>query len=225
MAKTKNTPSTTETTTGKKRLVIWIAVLAIVAAAAAVAITLYVKCDRTKEIELVQPDKTSGIPLMAAIDARASAKEFANTDLDPQTLSEVLWAAWGVNKNGTRTIPTAKNEQNLKVYAIMRDGAYLYNGVENKLERVTSRDLRGDYVAVNQEFVADAPLTLIYVGADERWSAMHAGSSYQNVGLYAASRGLVARVRGSVDANGLKKELNLLENEVVLISITVGNAK
>ena len=174
-------------------------------------------------INLIVPNKATGIPLMQSIDERKSATEFATTDLDSQTLSDVLWAAYGMNKKGTRTIPTANNKQNLKVYAVMKDGAYLYNGPKHRLERVTDKDLRPEYLDT-QDYVQGVPLTLVYVGND--YDAMHAGSSYQNVSLYAASQGLSARVRGYINnASGFGSELKLSDNEKVLISISVGNAK
>ena len=223
MAKSKKTTQQ-KNVKSIKRPIMWIAIIAGIAAIGTMAM-IYCTKPNSKVIQLAAADKTAGTPLMATIDSRASAREFANTDLAPQTLADVLWAAWDTNQNGTRTIPTAKNEQNLKVYAVMREGAYLYNGVDNKLELVTTKHLRADYIAINQEFVKDAPLTLVYVGSDPKWSPMHAGSSYQNVGLYAASNGLAARVRGWLVDEGLKKELNLLENEHVSVSITIGNAK
>ena len=174
-------------------------------------------------INLPEPNKTMGVPLMQSIDERQSLTGFATTDLDSQILSDILWAAYGMNKKGTRTIPTANNKQNLKVYAIMKDGAYLYNGPKHRLERVTDKDLRPDYLDT-QDYVKGVPLTLVYVGNDG--DAMHAGSSYQNVGLYAASAGLAARVRGYINnASGLGSELKISDNEKVLVSIAVGNVK
>ena len=174
-------------------------------------------------IKLIEPNKTTGIPLMQTIAERQSMTNFAETDLAPQVLSDVLWAAYGMNKKGTRTIPTAMNKQEMKVYAIMKDGAYLYNGPKHRLEHITDKDLRPEYLDT-QDYVRGAPLTLVYVGSDG--DAMHAGSSYQNVGLYAASMGLVARVRGYINnAKGLGTELNIKSDEKVLISISIGNAK
>lgn len=169
--------------------------------------------------QLPSPQTTGGKPLMEAIEQRKTTREFSAKAIDEQTLSDILHVAWGISHEGKRTIPTAKNEQNLQVYAVMPDGTWLYNARENVLKQVSNKDLRSYFN--KQSFMQDAVLTLLYVGSDKKYSAMHAGSAYQNVGLYAVSRGLNNVVRGFFDAEGIAKELGL-PVETVIVSQTIG---
>ena len=175
------------------------------------------------DISLPPPETTGGIPLMQAITARATNRSFSHKALTPQVLSNMLYAAFGVSHEDKHTIPTALNKKDLKVFVIKSDGAYLYKPTENALELITSDDLRP--LLAKQSFVLEAPVTLVYAGSNERWVPLHAGSAYQNVGLYAASVGLNNVVRGSFDEKGLAKELKLKRNESVVISQTVGWSK
>ena len=77
-------------------------------------------------------------------------------------------------------------------------------------------------IFATQDFVEKAPLTLLYTGSDSKNSPMHAGSAYQNVGLYCTSKGLNNVVRGYFDYEEVQKELNLPEDEKVIISQTIG---
>jgi nitroreductase len=156
--------------------------------------------------------------ILEAMDARAASREFSPAPIDDKTMGEIMWAAFGKNSRGTRTIPTAKNEQNLKVYAIRADGAFLYDG--DKLNKVSDKDLRPLFA--RQDFVMTAPLTLLFVGSDRQFSPMHAGSSYQNVALYSAERGLGNVVRAYFDKDGIENALGLASGEFAIISQTIG---
>ncbi len=171
--------------------------------------------------KLPAPETTGGKPLMSALSERRSTKEFAaDKSIDDQTLSEILWAAYGVNRpDGRRTIPTAMNEQNLQIYVLKADGAWLYEATDNSLRQITEKDLRPLLNA--QSYMAAAPLSLVYAAKPDRFGAMHAGSAYQNVGLYAASRGLGNVVRAYYDQEALAKALEL-PTDNVLISQTLG---
>ena len=169
--------------------------------------------------KLPAPDKTGQVTLMEAVSRRQSIREFSAKKIDDQALSDILFVAWGITHDGKHTIPTAKNTQDLNVYAIMPDGAWLYNAAAHSLSRVSAEDLRSFFN--KQDFMNDAQLTLLYTGTDKNYSAMHAGSAYQNVGLYAASRGLNNVVRGYFDKEGIAKALGL-NPENVIISQTIG---
>lgn len=170
--------------------------------------------------KLPEPDKTGGMPLMQAITERQTKRDFSTKEIDDKTLSNLLYAAWGISHDGKRTIPTAKNEQKMDVYVFMKKGTYKYDGVHNTLIPINHTDNRA--VFARQDFVKTAPLTLAFVGKDDKYTAMHAGSAYQNVGLYAASHGLNAVVRGFFDAKEAAAVLKLPDDETVLISQTIG---
>ena len=127
--------------------------------------------------------------------------------------------------NGKRTIPTAQNRQDLEIYVLRSDGAWLYDAPKHSLEQVSSSDLR-NFLA-GQDFVREAPVGLVYVtdtqkNSKELFAAMHTGSAYQNVGLFCASVGLHNVVRASYDAEGLASALGLPNSKHILISQSIG---
>jgi nitroreductase len=170
-------------------------------------------------VEMARPRGGNGI--LETIEARMASRDFSDRPIDDGITAEILWAAFGKNSRGTRTIPTAKNEQNLKVYAIRADGAFLYDG--DKMNKIADTDLRPMFA--HQDFVLAAPLTLLFVGSDRQFSAMHAGSAYQNVALYCAEHGIGSVVRAYFDKAGIEKALGLPENEFAIISQTIGLKK
>ncbi len=168
--------------------------------------------------KLPTPDKTSEI--MKLIESRKSSREYSNEKINIQTLSEILWSAFGINERGTRTIPTAKNEQNMKVYVIYDNSTWMYDAKENSLLKINDDNMM-EHIA-KQDFVKDAPINLIYTGSDKDYSYLHAGAAVQNVHLYAVSKGLNTIVRGYIDKEGLKNKLNLEMNEFVIINQVIG---
>lgn len=171
--------------------------------------------------QLPAPDVKGGKPLMQTLKNRHSGKVFSSKPIDEQTLSEILWAAWGVNRgDGKRTVPTSMNTQNMRVYTIMADGAWVYDANKNKLVQISAEDLRP--LLAKQAYAANAPLFLVYAtnGSGEAvTSAMHAGAMYQNVGLYSASKGLNNVVRSYFDKEGLAKALNLEEADIIVSQV------
>ena len=171
---------------------------------------------------LPAPETEGGMPIMEAIAKRKTAREFSAKKINDQDLSNILFAAWGVSHDDKRTIPTARNLQKMNVYAVFDDEIWLYDGKENNLTKVgEAKDVMG-FIA-KQDFVAEAPLTLIFIATpDERgYAQMHAGSAYQNVGLYCAAKGLNNVVRGMIDFEEIGKALGL-KDEKVMITQTIG---
>ena len=169
---------------------------------------------------LPAPNIKGGQPLMETLTNRKTIRDFSDQAIDNQTLSEILWSAWGISHGEKRTIPTSQNKQNLKVYVTKADGTWLYNAKDNRLEQVSNQDLRA--LMAKQDFVKTAPITLIFTGTDAKNSPMHAGSAYQNVGLYCASQGLGNVVRGYLDREAVEKALKLPSEEKVIITQTIG---
>ena len=180
------------------------------------------------------PQTSGGKPLMQVLKERKSVRDFGPEALSKQTISNLLWAAWGINReDGRRTAPSASNRQEIDVYAIMADGAYLYDAQANALKPVTRSDLRK--LAGTQPYPADAPLNLIYVadtaklGGDDaaRLATANADTGFiaQNVYLFCASEGLGTVVRGSVNRDDLGKALNLRAGQRIILAQTVGYAK
>lgn len=192
------------------------------------AATLFVLAVSGAKAELVtqplpKPDMVGGKTLMQSLQERRSNREFGRRAVNEQTLADMLWAAVGVNRqNGKRTIPTALNSQDLTVYVVKYDGAWQYDAKGHKLIQVSDRDLRS--VLATQDYAKDAALDLVYVSTSDVAlnGAMHAGSAYQNVGLYCAYKGLNNVVRGYFDKDGLAKELKLNDNQWIVVSQAIG---
>lgn len=172
-------------------------------------------------IKLPEPDLTGGVPLMDAIAQRKTMREYSAKKVEEQDLSNILFAAWGISHDGKRTIPTARNEQNLDVFAVMNGKVWHYDATGNTLSEVSSENLLP--ALAKQDFVKDAPLHLIFTGKpdDKGYTAMNAGAAYQNVGLYCASRGLNNVVRGFIDHEAIAKVLNMKPEEI-LVTQTIG---
>lgn len=168
--------------------------------------------------KLPEPDKNSD--LMKLINERKSSREYSTKPVSLQTLSDLLWSAFGINDRGTRTIATARNEQNLKVYVVYQNSIWAYDANENSLVKVSDEEIE-QYIA-KQDFVKGAPVNLIYTGSDKDYSYFHAGSAAQNVYLYATSKGLNTIVRGYIDKDELKDKLRLDRDEFVIINQVIG---
>jgi nitroreductase len=187
-------------------------------------------------IKLPAPQTDGGKPLMQVLKARQSAREYGSEKLPPQVLSNLLWAAWGINRpDGHRTAPSASNKQEIDVYVVMPEGAYIYDAKAHALNPVASGDLRA--VTGTQPFPATAALNLVYVAdmtktgrpVTDPQQAMNVGADAgyisANAYLYCASEGLATVVRASVDKGALGKALKLRETQVIVLAQSVGYPK
>jgi nitroreductase len=197
-------------------------------------------------IALPAPQTHGGKPLMEALALRRTSRDFAGTELRAQMLSNLLWAAWGINrpKEGLHTAPSAVDWGEIDVYVVMKSGTYLYDAVGNTLKPVVS----GDYRALTgtQPFVKDAPVTLVFVADDSRavvppdWpQAMKDATEEvkdglkwadtavisENVYLFAASEGLATGIRALVDRPPLAKALKLSDSQSIIMAQCVGFPK
>ena len=173
------------------------------------------------EIKLPFPDKVGKKTLMHAINMRKSTKAYSTKELDNITLGTVLWAAYGTNRStGERTIPTAMNKKDLNVYVTKKEGTFKYDADRHQLIPVSKEDIRPLFNT--QDYMNNVPVVLIYTGSNEEYAAMHAGSAYQNVGLFASANNMGSVVRGHFDKEAVKAKLNLPEGERVIISQAVG---
>ena len=183
-------------------------------------------------IILPPPQTNGGKPLMQVLQERASSREFAPDPLPPQVLSNLLWAAWGINRpdSGKRTAPSAMNRQEMDVYVALPDGAYFYDARNHRLRLVVSDDLR--VLTGTQAYVGSAPVNLIYVSraggsVEDQAEAggIQAGLISENVYLFCASDGLATVVRGSINRDPLARALRLPPNQRIILAQTVGYPK
>ncbi|MGL5563616.1 MAG: nitroreductase family protein [Tannerellaceae bacterium] len=184
-----------------------------------------------QNIKLPTPQKTGGKPLMEVLNERQSNRAFANKDLSDQTLSNLLWAAWGFNRENKRTAPSSRDRQEIDVYVLLKKGTYIYDAKANTLIEVSKKDLRS--FAGTQEFVASAPVNLVYVcnknkisGKDDQAliEATYANTGFiaQNVYLFCASDGLSCVIRAMIDKAELGTQLKLKKDQMITLSQTVG---
>lgn len=186
-----------------------------------------------KAIVLPAPDTAGGKPLMQALKNRQSAREFSSEKLSLATLSNLLWAAWGINRpdSGKRTAPSASNREEIDIYVATADGLYLYEAKEHQLQPMLAADLRAQ--TGTQAYVATAPLNLVYVadfakmGSESSedkifYSACDTGFIAQNVYLFSASEGLATVVRASLDRSALAKAMKLRPEQHITLAQSVG---
>ncbi len=183
-----------------------------------------------KTIVLNSPDMKRGLPVMEAFSSRASASEFSDTKLSLQDLSDLLWAANGINRkeSGKRTAPSAMNAQDIDVYVFTEEGAYLYVPNNHVMNLVVSGDQRS-LVAGRQEEFAKAAVILVLVSDISRfksgdepsklsWAAMDAGIVSQNIAIFCAGTGLNTRPRATMDLEKLRSVLHLKASQHMILN-------
>ena len=191
------------------------------------------KSQEANVISLPQPDKTGGMPLMEALDKRMSSREYSEKDLSSQQISNLLWSAWGINReNGKHTAPSSRNKQEMEVYISTKDGLFLYLPEKHALKKIFEEDIRK--ITGGQDFVGKAPVNLIFVANYKKvgeditaedyrgTSQANAGFMSQNVYLYCASEGLATVVRGWYDREKLHKAMKLEDFKDIIYCQTVG---
>jgi SagB-type dehydrogenase family enzyme len=187
-----------------------------------------------KPVTLPAPQTSGGKPLMDVLKMRQSIRSYDSRRLSNQVLSNLLWAAFGVNRpDGKRTAASASNRQEIAIYVVMADGSYAWDGVKNILNPVSSGDLRA--ATGSQAWVAEAPVNLVYVADMSKYnqeensaiatSNADAGLISQNVYLFCASEGLGTVVRGSGNREAMAKALKLGPRQRVILAQTIGYPK
>lgn len=188
-----------------------------------------------KPVELPRPQTDIGRPLMRVLGDRSSSRAFSPEKLPAQVVSNLLWAAFGVNRpdSGKRTAPSAMNWQETDIYVATADGVFVYEAKAHQLIPVLRGDVRAQ--TGTQPYVKDAPLNLVYVAdlaktgssSAERdmYVAADTGFIAQNVYLFCASEGLATVVRGSIERPALSKILRLRPDQRIILAQTVGYPK
>ncbi len=188
--------------------------------------------DKTS-ISLPSPDRVGGKALMTCLNLRSSSREFSDKEISLQELSNILWAANGINreKDGKHTAPTAMNRQNMELYVMLPGGVYLYDDKGNTIRLIQSGNFMKS--AGMQDFVAKSMLNIFIVSDMDKlgdgqmekklvYAGVHAGAIMQNIYLYCASANLHTVVRASFDQEVLADLLKLPENKQIILAQTVG---
>ena len=187
-------------------------------------------------VALPKPQTDGGRPFMQTLKNRSTSRAFSPDKLSPQMLSNLPWAATGINRPdaGKRTAPSAMNRQEIDIYVALADGLYRYEAAGHRLEPVVRGGLRA--LTGRQPFVAEAPVNLIYVADHSRmgqmsgeerdlYSAVDTGFISQNVYLFCASEGMATVVCGPIDRNALAKAMRLRSDQRIVLAQTVGFPK
>ena len=190
-----------------------------------------------KVIELTKPNLERSKTVMHALSERKSTREFAATELSIADLSDLLWAANGINRpaDNKRTAPSAMNRQEVDVYVLMKQGAYLYDAKGHKLTLVAEGDFR-EAIASTQEFAKSAPVSLLLVSdlsklgdpkneGTRAMGAVDVGIVSQNISIFCAAAELATVPRGFMDKDKLVAALKLKESQVPIINHPVGYFK
>lgn len=181
---------------------------------------------------LPKPDKKAKMTLFQALDRRESVREYSDREIPERTLSNLLWAACGINRpgQGRITAPSAINAQDITVYVCRQDGAWKYDAAAHALTKVSNKDLRKQ-VAGFQDFAATAPVSLVLVSDISKvrnhseLGAMDAGYVSENICLACTALGLATVPRATMDKAELAKELKLGDSEVLMLNNPVGYKK
>lgn len=181
--------------------------------------------------QLPQPDMQLSVTLTEALQKRRSDREYnADRDITDQQLSQILWAACGVNRPDKKllTIPTAINAQDIQVYVCRKDGVALYQPYDNTLKKVSSEDIR-PLLAERQQNMKSAPVFLLIVSDQEKfrhnaevYGAMDAGYASQDICLMCAALGLKTVPRAMMNKEAVAKALGLGDKQILELNHPIG---
>jgi len=195
-------------------------------------------------IVLPKPEKDGGKSVLAALQDRKTIRTISPEPLPPQVLSNLVWAAFGVNRDQAafgksgRTAASASNSQEIDLYVALPEGVYLYEAVPHRLTPVVAGDFRA---RAGRRGAATAPVNIFYVvdltrydqgkGQPDRgigdpevqksYYYTDTGLIAQNVYLFAASQGLAAWFH-NCDKENTPKEFKLRPEQHVLFAQSVG---
>ena len=181
--------------------------------------------------QLPQPDMQLSVTLTEALQKRRSDREYnADRDITDQQLSQILWAACGVNRPDKKllTIPTAINAQDIQVYVCRKDCVALYQPYDNTLKKVSGEDIR-PLLAERQQNMKSAPVFLLIVSDQEKfrhnaevYGAMDAGYASQDICLMCAALGLKTVPRAMMNKEAVAKALGLGDKQILELNHPIG---
>jgi len=174
--------------------------------------------------------------LEKAIAARRSWRDFSPQPLTLEQISKLAWAAQGQEpRNRYRTAPSAGATYPLELFVVSSEGLFRYLPASHSLEKLTDQDIRAALASAawGQEFIAQAPLTLVFAAQFARTTGrygqrgiryvyMEAGHAAQNVHLQAEALGLGSVAVGAFDDAAVSKVLSLPKELEPLYMVVVG---
>jgi nitroreductase len=209
------------------------------------------RAEELPAIQLNAPDLKRGLPFMEALSVKASAREWSDVELSLQDLSDLLWAANGINRPDEKkyTASSAMNAHDVDLYVFMKDGVYVYDADGHALNPVLAGDFRSQIMRTPPPRTTDAsspspppeptpsepPIQIILISDSTRfragtpelkyeWGAIDTGIVSQNISLFCAATGLKTRPRASMDREKIRTLLSLKEGQNVFLNHPVGYA-
>lgn len=191
------------------------------------AIALCICCLAQEDIKLPEPEKKGGMTLNEALMSRKTNRTFASKELSMQEISNLLWAANGINRmDGKRTAPSARNAQEIDVYVAMKTGLYKYEPNDNALRIISEKDQRHQ-MSQRPQMIEEAPVALIFYAnydkmknfddaSKEFYGATDAGFVSQNVYLYCAAHNLNTVVMGYIDRDAIRQMIDV-DGKAILV--------
>jgi nitroreductase len=170
-------------------------------------------------IGLAKPATTGGMSLADALKNRKSSRQFDGKPIPAELLSNLMWAANGVNReDGHTTAPTAMNKRDIDLYVISAEGVFRFVPAGHRLEKVSGED-------ITDKTGYGAPLTIALVADMEKAASreiafVDCGFVSQNIYLFAAANGLATVVKAK--GNDLRDYLKLPKKQEVLFLQDVG---
>lgn len=172
-------------------------------------------------------------PLLQILQKRHTSREYAPKAIDRQTLSNLLWAANGVNRaDGGRTVPSAHNWQYIDIYVTDSTGLYLFDAKNQDLRLIKPGDMRAKTGL--QSFAAVAPVSLVFVNDGRKFpkdtsdedkllfGAATAGAIAQNIYLFVAANNMATGVRADIDRGALHAAMGLAPEQRILLAQSAG---
>ncbi len=188
--------------------------------------------DSIDTIILPAARRTGGMPVMEALAARRSSRDFdTSRSLDLQTLGDLLWAAWGINRTKGRTAPSSHNRQEIELYIFLATGVYRYDATAHVLVRLFKDDMRA--ATGTQPFVGSAPVEIALISDTSKiigktpqgvTEATYADTGFicENIYLFCASENLATVARALVPKEELAARLRLRDSQIITLVQTVG---
>ena len=199
-----------------------------------------ISCAAQSDMTLPPPNSTDKLTVINALGQRHSSRNFVDKNLSPAQLSKILWAANGINRDdGKRTVPAALGVYSVEVYAVTKEGIYLYDVENHRLKLIAEGDHRS-VTTTGQSFASKAAVNLVYVETPAAWESakrtppresqisfanITVGAMVQSVALAAQTEGLGNCVRGSINRDEFKKVANLSDEKNILLAQSVGHTK
>jgi SagB-type dehydrogenase family enzyme len=193
------------------------------------------RAEEQKPVQLSKP-RIADSPLMQILAKRSSSRAFSPEPLPMTLLSDLLWAANGINRpdTGRRTVPSARNRQEIDIYVATAEGLYLYEAKTHVLKPVLQGDIRA--MTGTQDYVKNAAVQLLYVADESRmgtlaekdkvvYAAADTGFISENVYLFCAAEGLATVVRAGMDRAALAKLMKLRPEQKIIFAQSIGYPK